>query len=159
MTSIVVPRIIYPEDNQSHTFIYEDRTIQTLHQGLLTIHRVSNSLLRYRQVISLNDPVMDSSYKGLIRYNQDQGILSIRFPSECDGVGRIRNTGGSRMVTYYRNTDTGYVKEIQIKPNTTLDVSRNKDIELIVYTDQRRDMIVSFDVYLIKKQTPLRASL
>jgi hypothetical protein len=103
---------------------------------------------------------MDRSYEGLIRYNQDQGTLHIRFPSECTGIGNIYNNTHCKMVTYYRNPESGYIKEIQITSHTTIDLSRNPEMELIVYTQFEKDLVVSFDVYLLKKKTThLRASL
>lgn len=150
----------FPEDNQRHALIYEDQTIITLNQGIHLLYRISNSILRYRQHISVKNLFMDCSYEGLIRYNQDQGTLHIRFPSECTGIGNICNNAQCKMVTYYRNTEYGYIKEIQITSHTTIDLSRNPEIELIVYTQFKKDFIVSFDVYLAKKEhLPIRSSL
>lgn len=150
----------FPEDNQRHSLIYEDRTIATINQGIRLLYRVSNTILRYRQSISIQNLFMDRSYEGLIRYNQDQGTLHIRFPSECTGIGNIYNNANCKMITYYRNPDNSYVKEIQITPHTTLDISRNSEIELIVYTQFKKDLIVSFDVYLAKKKhLPIQSSL
>lgn len=150
----------FPEDNQRHSLIYEDRTITNLNQGIRLLYRVSNTILRYRQSISIQNPFMDRSYESLIRYNQDQGTLHIRFPSECTGIGNIYNNANCKMVTYYRNPENGYIKEIQITPNTTIDLSRNPEMELIIYTHFEKELVISFDVYLLKKtSTPLRASL
>lgn len=150
----------FPEDNQRHSLIYEDRTITTLNQGIHLLYRVSNSMLRYRQHISVKNLFMDRSYEGLIRHNEEQGFLHIRFPSECTGIGRITNNVKCKMVTYYRNPENSYVKEIQITPHTTLDILRNPEMELIIYTQFKKDLVISFDVYLSKKnQLPIRSSL
>ncbi len=150
----------FPEDNQRHSLIYEDKTVTTLNQGIRLLYRISNLILRYRQTISIQNLFMDRSYEGLIRYNQDQGTLHIRFPSECTGIGNIYNNTHCKMVTYYRNPESGYIKEIQITSHTTIDLSRNPEMELIVYTQFEKDLVVSFDVYLLKKKTThLRASL
>ena len=150
----------FPEDNQRHAFIYEDRTITTLNQGVRLLYRVSNSILRYRQHISVKSLFMDRSYEGLIRHNEEQGFLHIRFPPECTGIGHISNNAKCKMVTYYRNPENGYVREIQLTPHTTIDVSRNPDMELIVYTNFEKELVVSFDVYLTKKkQSQLHSSI
>lgn len=150
----------FPEDHQRHLFIYEDKTVTTLNQGIRLLYRISNSILRYRQTIPIQNLFMDRSYESLIRYNQDQGTLHIRFPSECSGIGNINNNSKCKMVTYFRNPENGYVKEIQITPHTTIDMSRNPEMELIIYTQFEKDLVVSFDVYLVKKMNvQLRASL
>lgn len=150
----------FPEDHQRHSLIYEDKTVTTLNQGIRLLYRISNSILCYRQTISIQNLFMDRSYEGLIRYNQDQGTLHIRFPSECSGIGNISNNSKCKMVTYYRNLENGYVKEIQITPQTTIDLSRNPEMELIIYTHFEKDLVVSFDVYLLKKNNEqLRSSL
>lgn len=150
----------FPEDTQRHSLIYEDRTITTLNQGICLLYRVSNMILRYRQNISIQNLFMDRSYEGLIRHNEKLGFLHIRFPSECRGIGRIHNSANCRMVSYYCNQENGYSKEIQITPHTTIDVSRNPDMELTVYTNFEKNLVVSFDVYLQKnKMTPIRSSL
>lgn len=153
-------RDFFPDDNQRHSLFYEDPTIQTLNQGIRFLHRVSNQMLRYRQHISLLNLFMDRSYEGLIRHNENEGLLHIRFPSECAGIGGIHTNCNCKMVTYYRHPESGYVREIQITPKTTIDVSRNRDIELTIYTNFQKDLVVSFDVYLLKRSiTPLRSSL
>lgn len=137
----------FPEDNQRHALIYQ-AGISTINQGVRLLYRVSNKALRYNQQIHIGNLGYDRSYEGLIEYRPDSGILSIRFPNECAGIGRIRNNKGVRMIAYYRNLYTGYVREITIGPSTTLDASTT---ELIIYnTDLSKDLVVSFDVYLVK---------
>lgn len=153
-------RDYFPEDNQRHSLFYEDSTIQTLNQGIRFLYRVSNSMLRYRQQISIQNLFLDRSYEGLIRHNIEQGILHIRFPSECVGIGRIQNNAKCRMVSYYRQADTGYVREIQITSKTTIDVARNPNMELTIYTNFEKNLVVSFDVYLVKNRNQsLRSAL
>lgn len=150
-------RDYFPEDNQRHSLFYEDSTIQTLNQGIRFLYRVSNQMLRYRQHLSLQNLFMDRSYEGLIRHHPEQGTLIIRFPYECVGVGQIQNNQNCRMVSYYRNANSGYVREIQITPETTIDLSRNREMELTVYTNFKDNLVVSFDVYLQKRPTPRSA--
>lgn len=157
MSTDTLVRDFFPEDNQRHSLFYEDKTIQTLNQGIRILYRVSNQMLRYRQQISVKNLFLDRSYEGLIHHHREHGTLTIRFPSECMGIGRIHNNLNCRMVTYYRHEATGTVREIEITPQTTIDVSRNRDMELIIYTNYEKSLVVSFDVYLRKGNTPLRS--
>ena len=159
MATDTLVRNFFPEDNQRHSLFYEDKTIQTLNQGIRALYRVSNLMLRYRQQISVQNLFLDRSYEGLIHHKKENGTLVIRFPSECVGIGRIQNNANCQMVTYYRDANTGYIREIKITPETTIDVSRNRDMELTVYTNYEKTLVVSFDVYLHKDSIPLRSSL
>jgi hypothetical protein len=146
-------RDVFPEDNQRHLLIYEDRAIQTVNEGVRRLYRISNPLLRYQQRLPINNLTMDRSYEGLIRHNKEMGVLTVRFPSECAGIANIQNNRNCKMAIYYRDTQTGYVREVSIKPHMIIDASRN--IELIVYTNYHNDLVVSFDVYLMKPKAAL----
>lgn len=143
---------IFPEDTQPHVLIYYDRTLRTINQGLRMLHRISNPIVRVRQSISIRNLFLDRSYEGHIRHNPEQGILVITIPQECFAVGQIRNNRSCKMVTYYRNKKNGYVKEIQLTPHHLFD-TKNNEIEIIIYTNHHADLIVSFDVFLVKSKT------
>jgi hypothetical protein len=154
MTSMdTLVRDVFPEDNQRHLLIYEDRTLQSMGDGMRRLYRISNPLLRYHQRLPINNLTMDRSYEGLIRHNEEMGVLTIRFPSESAGIGNIQNNRNCKMSIYYRDTQTGYVREVSITSRMILDASRN--IELIVYTNYHPDLVVSFDVYLMKPKAAL----
>lgn len=154
-TSDTLVRDFFPEDTQRHALFYEDPNIQTLNQGIRFLYRVSNHMLRYRQQISLQNLFQDRSYEGLIHHRPEHGILTIRFPSECIGIGHIRNNRGCRMVTYSRHSGT--VREITVTPRTTMDLLRNREMELIIYTTFDKTLVISFDVYLQKVSSPRSA--
>jgi hypothetical protein len=137
----------FPEDNQRHALIY-DTGISTVNQGVRLLYRISNPILRYTQQLHIGNLGYDRSYEGLIHYRAKNGVLTIQFPTECAGVGRIRNNKGFRMVAYYRDKTRGFVRELPIQSSTVLDA---RTTELVVYNmDQCNDLVVCFEVYLVK---------
>lgn len=140
---------LFPEDTQPHTLIYYDRSLRTINQGVRMLHRISNPILRLHQQIPLRNLFLDRSYDGHIRHNEEQGILTITIPSPCFAVGGIRNNKSCKMVTYYRHKENGYIKEIQLTPALLFD-TKNHEVTLTIYTQYHSDLIVSFDVFLVK---------
>jgi hypothetical protein len=139
----------FPEDTQPHTLIYYDRSLRTINDGVRMLHRISNPILRLHQQLPIQNLFLDRSYEGHIRHNEEQGILTITIPSECIAVGGIRNNKSCKMVTYYRNKENGYVKEIQLSPDHYFD-TKNHEVKITIYTQHHRNLIVSFDVFLVK---------
>jgi hypothetical protein len=140
---------VFPEDTQPHALIYYDRSLRTINQGMQMLHRISNPILRLHQHLSIQNLFLDPSYQGRIRHNEEQGILTITIPSECFAVGGIRNNKSCKMVTYYRNKENGYIKEIQLSPKHYFD-TKNHEMTITIYTQHHRNLDVSFDVFLVK---------
>lgn len=144
----------FPEDTQKHAMIYRDPQIQTLNEGLRTLYRVTNPILCYTQRISIAAPTLDRSYENHIRHNEELGLFYVSFPAECTYMTNFRTNHGAacRMVTYYRDSETGYVKEIAVTQQ--LELRNGKDVTVLLYTNYKTDLVLSYDVYLLKQQKP-----
>lgn len=135
----------FPEDNQKHLLVYYDPSIQTLNDGLRRLMRISNPILRYTQTIAIAHPTTDRSYEGHVTHT---AVFRLSFPAECTMISGVRNNGGCRMVSYYRDPSSGYVREWTVTPT---DMIRNvKGMELVVYTNDRTEIILTYEVYLFK---------
>lgn len=145
----------FPEDDQKHAMIYRDPQIQTLNEGLRILYRVSNPILCYTQRISIRAPTLDRSYENHIRHNEEQGLFYVSFPAECTYMTNFRtNHPSCRMVTYYRDPDSGYVKELTVTPQ--LELRNAKGVEILLYTNHKTDLVLSYDVYLMKTKVSAR---
>lgn len=135
-------------------------SIRTLGQAIRILHSIPHPLLRYRQQISLLSPDLDQTYSGHIRHDHENQILTISFPSELKGIiRRIQNSHHCIMVSYSKNPITEFIEEIQIDRKTELNCLQTYYPPVIrIYTRGIEDLIISFDVYLIKPSL-LRSAL
>ena len=143
---------------KSHQVVYQANSsehIHTLGHAIRILNAVPQPLLRYRQRISLLAPELDLCYAGGIRYDRDQHVLTILFPTELVGVvGRIKNSHGCRMVTYWRNPVTDFIQEVEIGPDTQINCLHRDPLyrqEIRIYTRGAEDLVISFDVWLFKR--------
>jgi len=144
-------------DNQKHSIVYYDKHISTLNQGLQTLYHVSNPILMYKQRISIQNPSLDLSYYDHFSYNPSQQLFYLTFPSLCSAVSNFTNNHDCKMITYYKDKYTGFIKEIQLTSSTSLNLIDYTDVEILVYMDGKKDLVITFDVYLFKNH--LRAKL
>lgn len=129
--------------------------IRTLGHAISVLNSVSQPILRYRQSISSLVPEVDLCYAGHVRYNLDQHVMTVSFPSKLVGIiSRIRNSHGCRMVTYWRDPVTDFIQEVEIGKETQINClsqQRQQDRqEIRIYTRGIEDLVVSFDVWLFK---------
>lgn len=139
----------FPEDNQRHAMIYQDQTIHTLNEAVRMLYRVSNPILCYTQRIAIRYPTLDRAYENHVRHNEEQGLFYLTFPEECAYMARFRSNLPCKMVTYYRDMKSETIKEIEIKPD--LQLRNHPQTTLVVYTRHQTDLILSYDVYLMKR--------
>lgn len=135
-------------------------SIRTLGQAIRILHSVPHPLLRYRQHISLLSPDLDLTYSGHIRHDRENHLVTISFPSELKGIiTRIKNSHHCRMVSYSKNPITEFIEEIQIDHKTELNCLQTYYPPVIrIYTRGIEDLVISFDVYLVKPSL-LRSAL
>lgn len=128
--------------------------IQTLGKALRVLYAVPQPILHYTQRISLVAPDLDLTFANHVHHDRENQIVTISFPSELVGViTRIRNSHKCRMVTYWRDPVTDFIREIQIEPTTEINhlVAKNPYPQSIrIYTGGVEDLVVSFDVWLFK---------
>lgn len=135
--------------------------IRTLGHGERVLNTVPHPILRYRQQISLLAPERDACYKGLIRYDRENQIVTLSFPSVLFGVvTRIQNSHSCRMVTYWKNPVTDFIQEVEITRETQINFlypapqdrqDRQNRQEIRIYTKGVEDLVISFDVWLFKR--------
>ena len=144
-------------DNQKHNVVYYDKQIYTLNMALRRLYHITNPILKYTQIISLQNPYLDLFFKEYIHYDHTTEILTISFPTQCSVITNISNNYNCRMVTYFKDPLTDYIKEIQITTRTNLNIIDFKDLKLRIYTEGKYKIMVHFDVYLFKNK--IRSSL
>lgn len=141
------------------------RTVQTLGHALHTLYSEPWPGLQYRQEISVRAPHADLCYSECVVHDAGNQILTIGFPSELVGLVRgFRNSHGVRMVTYIRDQQTDFIREEAVDHTTTfwLDPLGNQGKEapqIRVYTHGIDDLVVRFDVMIMKGTTGARAKL
>ena len=129
--------------------------IQTLGQALRVLYAVPQPILYYKQRISVLAPHLDLCFTEHVRHDRENQILTISFPSELVGiVTGIRNSHRCRMVSYWKDPVTEFIREIQIDHTTEINRLMNgaeKTPQTIrIYTGGVEDLVVSFDVWLFK---------
>lgn len=139
-------------DDQKHNIVYYDKQIYTLNSALRRLYLVTNPILKYKQIITLHNPYLDLFFQQYIHYDLPNQILTISFPPQFSIITNIKNNYNCRMVTYFKDPLTQYIKEIQITPRTNLNLIDFKDLKLRIYTEGKHKMIISFDVYLFKNK-------
>ena len=141
------------------------RTVQTLGHALRTLYSELWPGIQYRQEISVRAPHADLCYSECVIYDAGNQILTIGFPSELVGLVRgFRNSHGVRMVTYVRDRLTDFIREEAVDQTTTfwLDPVGRQGREapqVRIYTHGINDLIVSFDVMIVKGTKGARAKL
>ena len=135
--------------------------IQTLGHALRVLYAVPQPILYYKQRISLLAPHLDLCFTDHVRHDRENQILTISFPSELVGiVTRIRNSHRCRMVSYWKDPITEFIREIQIDRTTEINClgsqgsqgsqSSQSSQSIRIYTGGAEDLVVSFDVWLLK---------
>jgi hypothetical protein len=139
-------------DDQKHNMVYYDKQIYTLNNALRRLYLVSNPILKYKQFISLQNPYFDLFFQEYIHYDLPNQIINISFPPQCSIITNIKNNYNCRMVTYFKDPVTNFIKEIQITPRTNLNIMNYKDLKLRIYTEGNHKIIITFTVYLFKNK-------
>jgi hypothetical protein len=132
--------------------------IQTLGHALRVLYAVPQHILYYKQRISLLAPHLDLCFTDHVRHDRENQILTISFPSELVGiVTRIRNSHRCRMVSYWKDPVTEFIREIQIDRTTEINCLGGQGSQgsqgsqsIRIYTGGVEDLVVSFDVWLLK---------
>lgn len=128
--------------------------IQTLGQALRVLYAVPQPILYYTQSISLIAPHLDLTFANHVHHDRENHTVTVSFPSELIGViTHIRNSHRCRMVTYWKDPVTDFIREIQISPTTEINHLAGKNPypqSIRIYTGGAEDLIVSFDVWLFK---------
>lgn len=143
-------------DTQKHSIVYYDKHISTLNEGVRILYHISNPILMYKQRISVQNPSLDLSYSEHFSHNPSQHLFYLTFPSLCSAVSNFTNNYGCKMAIYHKNNNTGFIKEIQLTQTTSLNLIDYKDVQMLVYTDGKEDLIITFNVYLCKNSLKAR---
>ena len=124
-----------------------DPSIHTLSHAIRALYSIPSPRLVYRQHVNIQNIAADIAYSAFVTYTPNHGTLQLTFPHECESITNIKNNHGERMVYY--ETVAGFVREVQITPETVISV--RPDTKIIVYhTKQTQDLEVSFRMYLVK---------
>ena len=131
--------------------VYDDPEITTLSEGLRILPTVPHPFLRIRYTLSLKEFQSDRAFSRHVHYEPEHGTFRLSFPSACASVSNLRMNKPCRMVTYYRDKETQYIKEIQVTRHTHLFLLDHPLTEITIYLEDDRDLVLSFDLYLIRK--------
>lgn len=104
-----------------------------------------NSLfVYYRQNISYKEGLFtDSSYINNITINKN--TITIDFPEACDIIDNITISSSSIKSNYKVIADDDIINGIIL-------LKKYKKVQLLIFSDDFTNMIISFDVYLLKKR-------
>lgn len=132
--------------------VYDDPEITTLSEGLRILPTVPNPFLRIRYTLSLKEFTSDPIFSSHVRYEPSHGTFRVSFPSACASVTNLRMNKPCRMVTYYRDKETKYIKEIQVSRHTHLCLLDHPSTEITIYLENDHGLVLYFDLYLIRKK-------
>lgn len=120
--------------------------INTLNDAIRVLYQKEEPTLQYEQVLDIRNLYSDLAYSAYILHRPESETLRLTFPRECIYVSNIRNNRSCKMVYYKR--EGAFIKEIQINPNTVIDVV--PDTEITIYTRSKPDLIISCVIQLKK---------
>ncbi len=132
------------------SIVYDDPEITSLSEGLRILPTVPHPFLRIRYTLSLKEFHTDPVFSRLVRH-ENNGTFRLTFPSACASVTNLRMNRACRMVTYYRDTETRYIQEIQVTRHTHLFLQQYPSTEITIYIEDDKDLVLSFDLYLSQK--------
>lgn len=137
-----------------HRVVYRSQTIRTLSQARSALAHLPHPVLSYCQIVALHAPERDADFHGCIRVDREKELAYVSFPKGLTGyVTRIQNSRGCRMVTYWKDPDTGFLQEVEITPDVELLLpsrSGGEDPVLRIYTRGVEEITMRFDVYLLR---------
>lgn len=123
--------------------VHYDKMIVSINTGLRILNSIPNPIIKFKQTISMMNPFMDASYIGMVDFNNDN--IKIKIPYDCDIITNIKNNLNYKMAIMYNNM------LIEVTPTMQLNLVKNKDVSLIIYTTDKR-VTVSYYVYMIKNK-------
>jgi len=118
------------------------------------LHSISNPILCYQQILRIDDVYSDIAYRKHVIHDPENEQIILTFPSECFWIANLRNSRNCKMVTYHKDMETSYIKEITITPSMNFDLI-SQDVKIIIYTNGKTNLEIYFDVYLMKKVSKL----
>jgi len=128
-------------DSQPYNMVYYDKNSHTLEDATRVLQHVSNTILRYKQIIFSAKLYEDVIFANHIRFNQDHGVLHLSFPPKCRYITNMRSN--CKMVLYHDN------KEVRIKPHINL--LNEQGLSITVYTNPYKNTLITFNVYIVKE--------
>ena len=141
--------------SQPYAMIYHDHETKTLQEGIRILHSIPNPILCYRQTLSTTNPYSDIAYVKHIIHDPANDLITLTFPPECCWVSNLRNSWNCKMVMYYKDVESSYIKEIIVTPSMNFDLISHKDVKIIMYTRGKMNIDIFFDVYLMKMRSKL----
>ena len=146
--------LTHTEMNSEHDFymIHCDPKVTTVNEGLRKLYSLKNPILKYTQNIPIHNIYYDLSYSSLIDVRPENQTLTIRFPKECSIVSNFMNNHNCKMCLQYFDKKTDRLIQVCTNPFMNVNLVHYRDIQLIVYTKNKQDLIISFDTYLIKNK-------
>lgn len=139
---------------QPYAMIYHDTETRTLQEGIRVLHSISNPMLCYQQILRIDDIYSDIAYRKHVIHDPANEKIILTFPSECIWIANLRNSQNCKMVTYHKDMDTSFIKEITVIPSMNFDLISH-DVNIIIYTNGKTNIEIYFDVYLVKKVSKL----
>jgi hypothetical protein len=119
--------------------IYNDMS-SNMNTAIANFNSIPHQILRYKQVIRMNNPYLDSVYSNHI--NIKGGYVEITFPTYCDIIMNIQNNKDIKM----------YIDRYEVTKRTQLNLIKMKENMPKLTIPFVSDLIVTFDVYLIKNK-------
>jgi hypothetical protein len=141
--------------SQPYAMIYHDTETKTLQEGIRILHSIPNPILCYRQTLDTTNPYSDIAYVKHIIHDPANDLITLTFPPECCWVSNLRNSWNCKMVMYYKDVESSYIKEIIVTPSMNFDLMSHKDVKIIMYTRGKMNIEIFFDVYLMKIRSRL----
>jgi len=139
---------------QPYAMIYHDNTRRTLHEGMIILQSISNPILCYQQILRTDDIYSDIAYRKHVNHDPANEQIILSFPPECIWIANLRNSHNCKMVTYHKDIETSFIKEITVIPSMNFDLMSH-DVSIIIYTNGKTNIEIYFDVYLVKKVSKL----
>jgi len=121
-------------------------SICTLNHALRTLYSIPDPSITFQQNIDIRNIYNDLSYSTYILHRPEHETLTLSFPRECEMITHLTNNYDCKMVYYI--TINGFLKEIQITPQTVIETNSNTTI--VIYTRSKPDLTIQFNMVLTK---------
>ena len=118
----------------------------TLNHALRTLYSIPEPTITYTQRLDIRNLYADLSYSSYLQHRSEHEILVLTFPRECERIARLTNNYGCKMVYYIMIN--GFLQEVQITSDMVIEVDSTTSIT--IYTRSKPDLMISFDMTLIK---------
>jgi hypothetical protein len=107
--------------------------------------------LTHRVRLDIRHLHADPSFSPYLLHHSEHETLAITFPRECQSISGFRTNHGCKAVYYVKEGE--FVKEVRVEPNAIIQVDSTSRV--ILYTRSKPDLLISFDMKLMRPMSRL----